>query len=183
MYGLIIEGLREQVTAERGEAVWNEIARRAGTSTIPFVAMQAYDDAIVYSLVEATGAVLGLPPEVVLERFGEHWVAFAASRGYDSLLDLCGRDLGEFLGQMESLHNRVKLALPNLDPPVMTVARVDTNAIRLRYSSKRQGLAPLLVGIVRGLAKRFNVTVAIAHEVRRAEGQADEFLIRWAEAA
>lgn len=181
MYGLVTEGLRDLVLTEHGESVWESICKKAGVSTIPFVAMKAYDDALVYTLVGAAADVLRTTPEALLERFGEHWVSFAAAHGYSHLLDLCGRDLGELLEQMESLHARVKLALPALEPPVMSVKRIDANAVRLTYSSRRVGLVPLLVGIVRGLAKRFHVTVAIAHVVVRAEGRADELVIRWAE--
>jgi hypothetical protein len=49
----------------------------------------------------------------------------------------------------------------------------------LSYYSSRPGLAPLVVGLLRGLGDRFNVDVAARGERVEGERPHDRFHVRW----
>jgi hypothetical protein len=52
--------------------------------------------------------------------------------------------------------------------------------MRVHYYSERLGLAPLMVGLLRGLVKRFGTEVDVAHDqIRGPERDHDEFLVRY----
>jgi hypothetical protein len=53
------------------------------------------------------------------------------------------------------------------------------NTFTLHYHSHRAGLAPFVVGLLKGLAARFNVNVEIAYTRVEDEAPHDSFLIRW----
>jgi len=175
MYGLVNKAVVDLVTTKFGAEAWAKIKQKADVDVDVFVSMDGYDDAITYRLVGAASEVLGLKPEQVLEAFGEWWVLYTAAEGYGSLLDAAGSTLGEFLANLDALHARVALTMPALRPPRFRLANVDNNTMTLEYFSTRQGLAPMVVGLLKGLAIRFKTSVEITHAAR--EGH-DEFTIR-----
>ena len=145
--------------------------------------MCPYDDRLTFALVSAVSTVMGLTEEAVLERFGEHWITVTAARDYGALLAFCGRTLPAFLQQLEMIHGRMKLAFPALEPPTISCVHLSPGLIRVDYSSHRQGLAPMVVGLIRGLAKTFETPVQIEQIATRDIDGSDRFLVSFEEAA
>jgi hypothetical protein len=88
----------------------------------------------------------------------------------------------EVLGQLDALHCRVRLMLPELRPPSFRCTDVTGSSLRLRYYSHRPGLAPMVVGLVEGLAELLDVE-ASAEPVDRvvdADSECVEFLVCYA---
>jgi Haem-NO-binding len=53
-------------------------------------------------------------------------------------------------------------------------------ALKLHYHSDREGLAPMVVGLVKGLGSRFNTDVEVTQTCSKAEGAShDEFLVKY----
>lgn len=183
MYGLVNRAIEEMAVTRFGTPAWQEICRRAGLADTAFVGMNAYPDEVTYRLVGAASEVLGLSPEAVLEAFGEYWITYTAERGYGDLLAMAGATLPEFLGNLDAMHARVGLAYPALRPPSFRVSDLSPGTLRLHYHSERAGMAPLVVGLLRGLGKRLNTQVEATLERSRAQGDDhDEFLVRYAAA-
>ena len=177
MYGLVNKAVVDLVTSKFGQDTWNEIKRKADVDIDVFVSMDAYPDDITYRLVGAASEVLKIPPEQVLEAFGEHWVLYTAAEGYGPMLDASGKTLREFLENLDALHARVALTMPELRPPRFRLVGVDDTTMKLEYYSTRQGLAPMVIGLLKGLSVRFNTPVTITHAP--ADGH-EEFTIRTA---
>ena len=52
--------------------------------------------------------------------------------------------------------------------------------MRRHYHSEREGLAPMVVGLLKGLGKRFETLVEVTHDKVRGEGSDhDEFVIHF----
>jgi len=175
MYGLVNKAVVDLVTSKFGQDAWNKIKQKAEVDIDVFVSMDAYPDDITYRLVGAASEVLKIPPEAVLEAFGEWWVLYTAQEGYGPLLDASGSNLRDFLMNLDALHARVALTMPQLKPPRFRVVDVDPSTMRLEYYSTRQGLAPMVVGLLKGLGIKFKTPIDISHE-RKAEH--DEFTLR-----
>ena len=103
-------------------------------------------------------------PEAVYEAFGEYWTTYTAEAGYGELMRSAGKTLPEFLRNLDLLHTRVKMSFPHLVPPSFTVTDETADSLVLHYYSSRQGLAPLVVGLLRGLGDRFGVAVTVSQE-------------------
>lgn len=179
MYGLINRAIEELVTSLKGEAGWRSVCAHAALASDGFVAMQSYDDDITYRLVEAVSQRLGLPPEQVLEVFGEYWITYTAKEGYGSMLNAGGNSLREFLGNLNDMHGRVGTIFPQLRMPLFRVTPLSEDEYLLHYASTRAGLAPMVIGLVRGLAKRFDqqVTISLQHP-RLHPLEEDIFIVR-----
>ena len=100
MYGVVNRAIEQLVVSMKGEAGWRGVCAHAGLSADGFVSMQNYDDDVTFRLVQAVSTRLGLPPEQVLEAFGEYWITYTAEEGYGELMAAGGSHLREFLGNM-----------------------------------------------------------------------------------
>lgn len=184
MYGLVNQALEDHVRRGYGEGCWKKIANRAGIDVDMFVSMDSYPDELTYRLVDAAGEVLGLQPRQVLEAFGEHWVLYTAQEGYGELLSMFGSDLRQFLGHLDNLHSHVAMAFPDLRPPSFRVEPVEgRDAVLLHYRSGRAGLAPMVLGLLRGLGKRFSQAIDVRHMEHRGEDGHEVFRIDFIAAA
>lgn len=180
MYGLVNRAIEEMVFAAQGESAWETIKQRAGVDVDVFIGNEAYDDAITYRLVTAASEVLGIPVERILESFGEHWVLKTAHQGYGELLATCGNTFSEFLQNLPNFHVRVNLIFPHLRPPTFSCTHVESHSLQLHYRSERQGLAPFVIGLIRGLGKLFQTEVRIERMELRSQGSDhDIFHLRW----
>lgn len=180
MYGLINKAVRGLVIEKFGEEVWERIRTSAGVEEDDFVAMESYEDSVTYDLVAAASKELDLPAEAVLETFGEYWVEYVGQDNYGEFMNAAGKDLPEFLENLDQMHARVMLSFPKLDPPSFRVTDRTDDRLMLHYYSSREGLAPLVVGLVRGLGRRFETDVEIKHtRSDSGEDDHDQFEVRF----
>ena len=180
MYGLISQALEDYVRRGFGERAWNEVRGRAGFGEEDlFVSMESYPDELTFRLVQAATEVLHLGVPQVLEAFGEHWVLYTAQEGYGEMLAMFGTSLQEFLVNLDNLHSHVALTFPDLRPPSFEVERIpgEAHSLLLHYRSERTGLAPMVVGLLRGLGKRFSQEIRVQQLERGASDDHDVFRI------
>lgn len=181
MYGMVNDGIRRFVTENHGEAVWEEIRRDAGVDISCFDAMTSVDDAVTYNLVGAICKRFGIEAAQALQAFGEYWPSFAGQTSYGALMDFSGGDFVEFLESLDEMHERIAVTMPHLKPPSFEVERLSEDSLNLYYSSERPGLAPMVLGLLNGLAARFNVAITVTHTAGGADGRgADVFFIKFA---
>lgn len=180
MYGLVNKAIKDLVVNNYGSDKWEEIARRSDFHDPEFVGLQSYDDVLTYKLVGNASAVLGADATAVLELFGEYWITYTADEGYGELMDLCGDNFVEFLGNLDMLHTRMNSMMPQLAPPQFSVQNETENSVELLYKSHREGLVPMLFGLIRGLGKRFDLNCSVETLSSKSETQDYHlFLIRW----
>lgn len=179
MYGLVNQGLQDFVTRAGGDGLWRQVCAAVGVDVGVFVGMNTYPDAITYRLVEASGQAMDMPVDEVLGEFGRHWVLYTARSGYGAIFDTMGRTLVEFLTNLDMMHTRLSLSMPELRPPSFVCEPVDDGCIRLEYRSERDGLAAMVVGLLEGLAEMYGQDLVVDHTVDRGQGSDhDEFMLR-----
>lgn len=161
MNGLINRAIEQLVVSMKGEAGWRGVCAHAGIQADGFVSMQNYDDDITFRLVNAVSERLGLPSEQVLEAFGEYWITYTAEEGYGALMATGGTHLREFLTNLNDIHGRAEAIFTQLRIPLFRIENVSETEFRLFYASERTGLAPMVLGLIRGLAKRFDQSIDI----------------------
>lgn len=179
MYGLVNRAVEQLVISLRGEAGWRGVCAHANLSADGFVAMENYDDEITYRLVASVSERMGIPASDVLEGFGEYWITYTAAEGYGDMLNNCGSSLREFLGNLNDMHGRVESMFPQLRLPQFRVSNISDSEYLLHYASTRAGLTPFVIGLVKGLAKRFNQDIEIQLRLPRVTPQDEDiFFIR-----
>ena len=180
MYGLVNQAIEDLVRSGHGDAVWTSVRERAGLDDGSFLSMSEYPDATTYSLVRAASEVLELSQQAILEAFGEYWVLYTSKKGYGEMLEMAGSTLPEFLMNLDELHTRLGVIMPHLQPPSFVCSEITEHSLVLAYYSNRRGLAPMVVGLVRGLGKRFDTPVTIERTGGREDGlDHDRFAVHW----
>jgi hypothetical protein len=178
MYGLVNRAIEELVTERAGRPTWEAVKRRAGVTAPGFVSMDPYPDSLTHDLVVAASELLGQPPETLLRALGHYWILFTARGDYGALFDMAGDSLHDFLAHLDAMHSRLATIMPELVPPSFSVRPERGGTLRVRYESPREGLAPMVVGLLEGLAEFFESDASVEHVVVRGEGvPADEFLL------
>lgn len=185
MYGLVNRAIQQMVCAAHGTATWEEVKRRADLGDLEFFASyEAYPDDVTHRLVAAVSEVLNLPASDVMHAFGTYWITYTANEGYEELLACTGETLPEFLDHLDHLHARAGLAFPELRPPSFRCRHAPDGAIDLEYRSSRQGLAPMVMGLLEGLGQRFDTPVLVEQTASRQLGApTDCFHVRHGHAA
>jgi hypothetical protein len=181
MYGMVNKAVEDMVCATYGEAMWEKVKEQAGVDVDVFISNEGYPDEMTYQLVGALSELSGTPPAQILEAFGEHWVLKTAREGYGELLDTGGQSLREFLLNLPDFHARVSMIFSALQPPRFKVSEVTDRSLRLHYFTRRAGLTPFVVGLLRGLGKRFGTPVKNVTLLHSRDQGADHdlFLIEW----
>lgn len=161
MYGLINSSLQGMIRDKFGDDQWDKVLAASGVPHDAFLSMRSYDDALTYQLVGAASDILGEPAATCLEMFGEYWVTEVANKSYGPLMDASGDTLVEFLGNLNTLHDRITSTFLSYVPPEFRVESEDDNCFRIHYVSKRKGLVPFVNGLLKGLALRFGNKIEI----------------------
>lgn len=180
MYGLVNKAVRDFIEVNHGVEAWADVRRKADIRVEEFVSLSPYDDALTYALVGAAAERLKVSAEAFLEGLGVHWTAYAAEHGYGQLLDVAGNTFVAFLQGLDDLHTRVALQMPQLRPPGFECSEITENSVLLHYRSERAGLAPFVVGLIKGLGDRFGLSVTLEHRTKStAPTEPDVFFVRF----
>lgn len=164
MYGMVNKAIQDLVITNYDQTTWIRIKEKANFKDEFFVSMKSYPDQITYDLVGAASEILEIPADEILKLFGEYWILFTANEGYRDVLSIYGKNLGEFLKNLNLLHEQITMVMPNLQPPQFTSLEKDNNRHLLTYQSKREGLKPMVLGLLIGLGKRFDVNLNIEED-------------------
>jgi hypothetical protein len=181
MYGLVNKAIQDLICEKFGEDKWMEIKKLSGFEDDFFVGLQSYPDSLTYTLVKNASKVLGADASVVMEAFGEYWILYTASEGYGDMLELAGDNFVDFLNNLDMLHNRVAGIMPGLIPPQFSTRNETSNSIELEYRSQREGLTPMVIGLTRGLCKRFELKEYKISHIQQKDSNHDchVFKIEW----
>ncbi|MBD1921774.1 heme NO-binding domain-containing protein [Microcoleus sp. FACHB-831] len=180
MYGLVNKAIHDMVCSRFGEETWKEILHKSEVEVDAFISMESYPDDVTHRLVKAASLVLGLSASEIMQAFGEFWVQYTAEEGYGELMEMSGDTLPEFLENLDDLHTRIGVSFPKLQPPSFTCEEVEEQTLHLHYYSHREGLAPMVLGLVQGLGTRLDTDVVVTQIQTKSEGaDHDEFSIQY----
>jgi hypothetical protein len=184
MHGLVNQAIRDLAVKVGGEPLWLDIKSRAGVDLEVFVSMQAYPDDVTYRLVDSASLALGISAADMLHAFGKHWILYTAHQGYGAIFEMMGRTLPDFLGNLDAMHARLSLSMPELRPPSFVCEHLSDGHMRLEYWTHRPGLAPMVLGLLDGLAEMYEVSIEVTRGACRENGaEYDEFIIAYSPAA
>ena len=182
MYGLVNKAIEDMVRSSYGDDVWQKIKEEAEISIEIFSSMEGYPDDVTHRLVKAASKILSMSASEIMEAFGAYWVKYTAEEGYGEILEISGDNLPEFLDNLDDLHARVGVSFPKLEPPSFECTDVEDNSLNLHYYSHREGLAPMVIGLVKGLGERFETEVRVEQIEDRNDGfDCDTFSIEYKE--
>ncbi|KAL6076242.1 Heme NO-binding protein [Balamuthia mandrillaris] len=197
MYGLILSVFRDLLLKQHGEDQWIEVCRQAKTIS-SFEEEEPYPDAWLYQLATAASEaststtrynsrfLLDISVPELLEALGYYLIEYILKTDYSKLLNLAGKTLPEVLNNINRMHGHLKASpLHQMSPPTFRCTQEKPNRLRLHYIpgvASRVALAPLVIGIVKGLAERYlnldHLTVKQKRFKEKGDDH-DEFVVRW----
>ena len=163
MHGLINRSIQCFLRDTYGAATWAAIAREARLGFDSFETMLTYDAALTEAAITAATQVLGRPRDSVLEDLGIYLVSHPNVQAPRRLLRFGGVRYTDFLHSLEDLPDRARLALPDIDLPVMTLVDHSPTDFTLICHSPLAGIGHVVVGVLRAMADEYGVLSLVEH--------------------
>ncbi|UYV65001.1 GUCY1B3, partial [Cordylochernes scorpioides] len=129
-----------------------------------FLVRLIYDDELTYNIVAAaekvliSGLCLDIPAAAILEQFGKMFFEFCQESGYDKILQVLGANPRDFLQNLDALHDHLATIYPGMRAPSFRCTELGSGGLLLHYYSERDGLEPIVVGIVKAVASKLHNT-------------------------
>ena len=163
MHGLINRSIQHFVIDTYGLGAWEDATMMADLGFDNFEALLPYDDALTLRLLESITAVLNKPREILLEDLGTYLVSHPHLEPLRRLLRFGGVNFLEFLYSLDDLHDRAKLAVPELDLPILEIADLGAGDFSLTSRWTLAGSGNVFVGILRAMADDYGDLVTLEH--------------------
>lgn len=181
MYGIINQSIEKLILTQYGEETWLRILSAGKLDVHDFKNFELYDDQYTYTLVQAAAEVLKTNTSSILSAFGEYWILDVAMKRYPALMKGAGHDFKSFIHNLPYFHFRINLSFPKLTPPDFAVED-DGDDLLVRYYSNREGLAPMMHGMLSGIAKMFELSgyeITLEQPKQVGTYDYDMFRIKW----
>lgn len=167
MHGLINRSFESFLRNTYGVALWEDVVQELDAGLETFEPMFHYDDGLTRRLLDISARRLEKPGAVLLEDFGTFLVAHPASERLRRLLRFGGVDYEDFLLSLEDLRGRARLAVPDLDLPVLELTEHAAGEFSLECISPHEGYGHVFLGLLRALADDYGALVFIEYGGRR----------------
>lgn len=156
MYGMIHRGLRQMVLDTRGPEAWEAIEASVGSGPEHLISANCYDDNLTIGMIEHVAACLGQSMEECLHEFGRYWILFAEKGPYGAMMKFAGRDLPDFIRNLNRMHTALTDVMPDAEMPSFRLLDETDGKLTVEYASKRSGLETFVNGLLEGLLLRFD---------------------------
>ena len=161
MHGLVNKLIQCFVEDTYDGDTWDCIVRECQLGFRDFEAMLAYDDDLTEQVLLASGRVLGKPRDAVLEDIGAYLVTHENMGTVRRLLRFGGHTFEEFLYSLDDLPERIKLAIPDLEVPHMSLRDYTRHQHTVTVTWRRSGFGSVLLGLLRALADDYGSLVLL----------------------
>lgn len=171
MHGLINRSIQSFLRDTYGEAVWAEVALRAGLGFDSFEAMLSYDDALTDAVFDAAAGALRRPRESVQEDLGIYLVSHPNLERLRRLLRFGGTGFIDFMHSLDDLPGRGRMAVSDLDLPGLELHAEGLDRFTLVCRAPVAGTGHVIVGLLRAMADDYGALVMLEHEGGGAGGE------------
>lgn len=157
MHGLMNRAIQCFVRDTYGAEAWLDVARAARLGFTSFEAMLTYDDALTFRVLDALTEKIGLPQDALLEDMGTYLVSHPNTESLRRLMRFGGVTFIDFLHSLDDMHDRARLAVPDIDLPRLELRLHTADSFTLLVCSPIRGFGPVMVGILRAMADDYGV--------------------------
>jgi len=158
MHGIIFGELKKMVDLKFGGDSWSDVLKLAELPGKIYMPVSEYPDSEARTLMFAVAKKIGMAPAAFLEEFGEFIVPDLIAL-YRQMIKPEWRTLDVVENTEETIHRVVRRQNPGARPPALHTHR-EGNELLITYASPRQ-MCGIAIGIVRGLARYYDETVAV----------------------
>jgi len=156
MHGLVNRSLQAFLNDTYGYQLWEAVAQDIDMDPSGVEAMVQLDDGLTELLVSAAARRLDKPRDALLEDVGAYLVSRESLR---RLLRFSGRNYPDFLLSLDELPDRIRLAIPDIDLPVISVT--ESGRSRFLVSCAMPFYRHVLAGLLRAMADDYGALAVI----------------------
>jgi guanylate cyclase soluble subunit beta len=117
MYGWIHECLKGMIISTYGHEIWNEIILKSGLKKSTWNIQEYAPDSVFYILAETASEVIGIHSEQLSEMYGRYFLDYVHQQGHERLLRCLGKNLFEWLSNVNQVHQHLLYAMSHMRPP------------------------------------------------------------------
>ena len=170
MHGLIFSELRKYVEERAGAGTWPRVCVEAGVERALHRETEAYANAELVALVEATSRLTGTAVSMLLEDFG----AFLVSGLFETYMPAPPPEWGalDVLEHAEQhCHRTARQLDPIANPPRLRIQRASATEVQITYASPRR-LCHIARGVARGVLVRYRESGSVSESICMHRGDA-----------
>lgn len=168
MHGLICKAAELFIRSQHGEAAWRRIRAAAGLEALlgegGFDTMRLYEPEVMDRLLAAVHDELGLRPFATLEDMGTWLCTHPPMEPVRRLFRFSGASFREMLFALDEIHDRARMALPDLDLPQLSLIELGGGRYRVASSWTVPGAGAVIIGILRAMADDYGTLAWLEHE-------------------
>lgn len=165
MHGLVNKAFQSFLSDTFGVPAWHGVLLRAGlwdsVGAEGFDPLHVYGPEVAPAILSAAVAELGRPCDQLLEDMGIYLVSNPRTERLRRLLRFGGLTFTDFLGSLDDLPGRARLAVPDLDLPEIALDPAGEGRFVLTFRACVPGFSQVMMGILRTLADDYGALVVI----------------------
>lgn len=163
MHGLINRSIQCFLRDTYGAGLWSAVVKEADLSFDSFEPMLTYDLHLTDAVIDTAARLLNRPRETMLEDLGTYLISNPNISALRRLLRFGGTTFADFLHSLEDLPGRGRLALPDLDLPVLDLADHSPQEFTLTCQAPLAGTGHVMMGLMRAMADDYGALVLLDH--------------------
>ena len=163
MHGLINRSIQCFLRDTFGAPFWQRVTQEARLGIDGFEAMLDYDDALSDAVISAAGRLLDRSRDSLLEDLGTYLVTGTGDRGLRRLLRFGGPTFSDFLLSLDEIPDRARLALPDIELPLLEVVEHAGANLTLWCRFPLSGAGHVIVGLLRAMADDYGALCLVEH--------------------
>ncbi len=160
-HGLINRAIQGFLRETYGIVTWRRVAVEAGLGFDSFEPLLIYRRSQTLAVIDAAARILGRPTETLLEDLGTFLVSNPHSDAVRRLLRFGGVTFVDFLNSLEEVRGRGRLAVADLELPMLELDEAGLQLYRLRCRSNLPGAGHVLIGLLRAMADDYGALVLL----------------------
>lgn len=160
MHGSFIVCLKEMMISKFDEIFWNEALENIGLDkSFRPVSNIEIEDGTAIRIIKSCIKKLNLDERRFGEIYGNYWINVFARQKYFAFFDAC-KNVKTFLGQLNSVHQKITINLKDPKPPTFSVSWENPLTAIIDYKSSR-GFIHIAIGLLKGLGNYYNEDIAV----------------------
>ncbi|GFE65427.1 heme NO-binding domain-containing protein [Litoreibacter roseus] len=161
MYGLINRSIQCFLEDTYGAELWDQVVHDAQLDFRDFEGMLTYEDHVTDTVLKSACEFLDRDQSSLLEDIGTYLVTHPNMERVRRLMRFGGHSFEEFLFSLDDLHDRVRLAIPDLELPRLDLRDFAGQSYGLVCTWRKPGFGAVLQGVLRAMADDYGALVLL----------------------
>ncbi|KAF5299447.1 hypothetical protein FQR65_LT01027 [Abscondita terminalis] len=170
------------IKLEYGEQIWTQILKIAGSKHSTFNTHQVYSDETMGKLAEALTEITSSDYNEYMKFFGQCFVRYFSTLGYDLTIRAIGRYFTDFLQNVDNIHTQFCFSYPKMKSPNIYVSEISATGCVMVYRSERLGFTYYMMGLLDQIAKDFfgiEVNIKVIDDVSVMVGDRQNKIVKY----